>query len=42
MQVTPSTFTIAEYCNQMDAGTITVNKDYRARRKFGLLPRDPS
>ena len=33
MQVTPSTFTIAEYCGQMTAGAIVVNKDYQRSSK---------
>jgi hypothetical protein len=29
MQVISTSFTVAEYCGQLDAGTIVVNKDYQ-------------
>lgn len=33
MQVTPSTFTVAEYCGQMESGAIVVNRDYQRSNK---------
>jgi hypothetical protein len=33
MQVTPTTFTVAEYCDQMASGAISINRDYQRSNK---------